>query len=123
VLRVFENITGEHHCLVVRRFSPFFDGESGVSLQALTRCLKDAGYTLRRHEEAYNTADREAFYGLCRKLKYQAVIFYGEPAHAVLVRVGGTVVDSAQLEEEAVEAYFGREKSLRIRFFGLVEPE
>ena len=121
VLRVFQNITGEVDDRVLARFFPFFDGGRGVSLDAVIRCLRDAGYRLRPHEEACMTAgvDRGAFYDLCRKIEYPAVVFYGEPAHAVLVKVGGTVVDSARFEEETVEAYFGGIGELRIRFFGL----
>jgi hypothetical protein len=111
VIIVFRYITGEDEGSTLRRFLPYLNGESGISLDALTACLKEAGYMLTPLAPA-ELEDAPLEY--LRRSRGQAVVFYtseNQPiAHAVLVRAG-IVLDPAPSspdEGEFIDEYFTR---------------
>ena len=109
VLIVYRYITGEDEGSAFRRFFPYLNGESGISLDALTACLKQVGYMMT----PFNRAELEdAPVEFLRRFQGQAVMFYipdNKPiAHAVLVRAGRVFdpAPSSPEEGEPVEEYF-----------------
>jgi len=89
VLIVFRYITGEGEDSALRRFFPYLNGESGISLGALTACLKEVGYTLTPLDPA-DVEDSPVVF--LRRFQGQAAMFYTSDdrpiAHAVLVDAG-----------------------------------
>jgi hypothetical protein len=127
VVIVFRYITGEDEVSALRRFLPYLNGERGVSLDALTSCLKEAGYVLipleRAASEVTVTDERDAFREFWASFQDEAVMFYtsgiGPIAHAVLVRSGGIVIDplpSSPEEGEFINEYLdGVGSEIRIK--------
>ncbi len=109
VLIVYRYITGEDEGSAFCRFFPYLNGESGISLDALTACLKQVGYRMTPFNPA-EVGDAPA--GFLRRFQGEAVMFHASQekaiAHAVLVRAG-VVLDpapSSPEEGESVEEYF-----------------
>jgi hypothetical protein len=119
VVIVFRYITGEDENSAFRRFIHYLNGERGISLDALTSCLRDAGYILTPFEreavEVTVADERAAFREFWGSFRGEAVMFYTSGteliAHAVLVRSGGIVIDpdqSSPEEGEFIDEYFKR---------------
>jgi hypothetical protein len=111
VLIVYRYITGEDEGSAFRRFFPYLNGENGISLDALTACLKDAGYMLTAIELSESPDTNLEF---LRHFQGKVVMFYipdNKPiAHAVLV-CAGKVFDpapSSPEEGEFIDEYFER---------------
>jgi hypothetical protein len=113
VVIVFRYITGEDEDSAFRRFAPYLNGERGISLNALTSCLKEAGYMLTPFErdaaDVEVTIEKDALREFWGRFQGEAVMFYTsgiEPiAHAVLVRSGGIVIDPAPSSPEEGEFF------------------
>ena len=109
VLIVYRYITGEEEDSAFRRFLPYLNGESGISLDALTGCLKQVGYLMT----PFNPTELEDSPVEClRRFEGQAVMFYtrnNKPiAHAVLVRAGKVFdpAPSSPEEGQPIDQYF-----------------
>jgi hypothetical protein len=114
VVIVFRYITGEDESSALSRFFPYLNGEEGISLDALTSCLREAGYVLTSFADVVPD-DRNTFREFWGRFQGEAVMFYtpdsAPVAHAVLVRSGGIVVDpdlSSPEEGEFIDEYFKR---------------
>jgi hypothetical protein len=119
VLIVYRYITGENEGSAFRRFFPYLNGESGISLDALTACLKQVGYMLTPFNPAELDDAPVEFLG---RFQGQAVMFYipdNKPiAHAVLVRAGRVFdpAPSSPEEGESVDEYFEKvSEGIRIK--------
>lgn len=88
---VFRYITGANAGEALFRFCPYMKGQKGMSLDALTACLKQAGYSLTLYKEAAGGTDKAALAQFWEPFQGQAVILYGQEQmrHAVLVCSGG----------------------------------
>jgi hypothetical protein len=123
VVIVFCYITGEDESHAFCRFCPYLSGEAGVSRDALTSCLKEAGYALRDLDDealklftgSDGSVDGAAFKKFWDRFQGEAVMFYTSDsrpiAHAVFVRSGGIVIDpesSSPEEGEFTDEHFKR---------------
>ncbi|HYW39937.1 MAG TPA: hypothetical protein VE957_17635 [Terriglobales bacterium] len=105
VVAVFREITGEDENRALYRFRPYLTGEPGISLDALSSCLKDAGWMLTPYEYAVQQVTEPdgslgaAFKTFWTQFQGEAVVFYTKDdakiGHAILVRSGGVVFDSS----------------------------
>jgi hypothetical protein len=106
---VFRYITREDEGSALRRFFPYLNGGSGISLDALKACLKEAGYILTPFDPA---EVEDAPVEFLRRFQGQAVMFYtsdNKPiAHAVLVRAGKVFdpAPSSPEQGEFIDEYF-----------------
>jgi hypothetical protein len=122
VVAVFRQITGEDEQTAFMRFFRHLTGDAGISVDALAACLKDAGWTLTRHEQARRQVagsddplDEEAFTAFWSDFRGEGVIFYRRDeatiGHTVFVQAAGIVLDpqpSAPEEGEFIVDYFKR---------------
>ncbi len=110
MLMVFRYITGADAAVTLARFCPYMEGQEGMSLDALTACLREEGYTLAPYEEAAEMSgrddgvvDRDALAQFWRPFQGQAVMLYGpqgQMQHAVLVCSGGLCFDPSIVSPE-----------------------
>jgi hypothetical protein len=113
MLMVFRYITGADAAVTLARFFPYMKGQEGMSLDALTACLKEEGYTLAPYEEAADISGRDdgvvdgdALAQFWRSFQGQVVMLYGQRSqmqHAVLVCSGGIVFDPSVISPEEGE--------------------
>ncbi|MFZ0688024.1 MAG: hypothetical protein WAM89_20980 [Terriglobales bacterium] len=133
VVAVFREITGEDEDRALYRFCPHLTGEPGISLEALSSCLTDAGWMLTPYECAVQQATGQdgslgaAFNTFWTQFRGEAVIFYTKDdakiGHAILVRSGGVVFDSSWStgNEEFIVDYFKRfPEKLTVRSVSIV---
>jgi hypothetical protein len=109
VVVVFREITGEDKNSAQDHFVPHLTGESGISLAALSVCLKDAGWIVTPYDYAIQQVVEPdgslsaAFRTFWTQFQGEAVVFYIKDdlkGHTILVRSGGVVFDPSPLAPE-----------------------
>jgi hypothetical protein len=116
---VYREITGEDANAAFARFYPYMKGQAGFSREALSPCLRDAGWLMTPYEDTVRKLIEldgtlsSAFRTFWAQFQGAAAVCYSKDdsklGHWIVVRSGGVVLDpepSAPENGEFIVDYF-----------------